>query len=255
LVGRGDQLIQPIHISDLSHAVLGLIESDTICRRRIEAVGPEPVSLKQLLSLLKCGLGVTHERFLQIPYGLALFVAGITGLSSSTPINTDTLKMLQAGNTANVQPFLNTFGFTPISVKQALLQQPLLESDRLDATLYFLLPLLRFTLALLWIATGLISTFAYPVESSYTMLEQVGIPNTLAPLALYAASALDVCLGVALFFPYHLRIVLFLQIAVMLAYNALITVSMPELWLHPFGPVTKNIPLLVATSILLVVEK
>jgi hypothetical protein len=255
LVGNGDQLIQPIHISDLSHAVLNLIQSNTICRQRIEAVGPEPVSLKQLLSVLKYWLGVTHERFLPIPYWVALFAAQLTGLSGKTLFNADALKMLQAGNTASVQPFINNFGFTPASMRQALLRQPMLESDRLDAKLYFLIPLLRFTLAMLWIASGLISAFAYPVEASYTMLVQVGIPNTLAPVALYAASTVDVCLGVALLFSYHIRSVLFLQIAAMLIYSAVITASMPDLWIHPFGPVTKNIPLLVATLVLLAEEK
>jgi hypothetical protein len=41
-----------------------------------------------------------------------------------------------------------------------------------------------------------------------------------------------------------------LQIAVMLGYTALITLFLPELWLHPFGPLLKNVPMLAATLLL-----
>ena len=255
LVGNGSQQIQPIHINDLVKAVLTLVDNGTLLRRRIEAVGPEPVSLKQLMVLLKYWLGITHGRFLPIPYWLILIVARVSRLLVDTPVNTDVLKMLQKGNTGNMQSFVNTFGFTPASLKHALLQHPPLKGDYLDARLYFLLPLLKLTLALLWIATGLTSVFAFPVESSYIMLDQAGIPKPLASATLYAAAALDIGLGVALLISHHLRTVIFLQIAVILVYTALITVGLPQLWFHPFGPITKNIPLLVATLVLLAGDK
>ncbi|KPJ93454.1 MAG: hypothetical protein AMJ53_07210 [Gammaproteobacteria bacterium SG8_11] len=255
LVDDGSQQIQPIHIGDLSNAVLQLIESETPIRQRIAAVGPDPVSFTELYGLLKSWLGITQQRFIKIPYGLALLVARVAGVSCSIPVSADALKMLQAGNTANVQAFINIFGFTPASLSKTFSQQPPLESDYLDAKLYFLLPLLRYSLAVLWVASGLLSAFAYPMESSYAMLNEVGIPNSIASATLYSASALDTGLGVALLFSYRLPIVLLLQIVVMLVYTAIITFSLPELWLHPFGPVTKNIPLIAATWLLLAVEK
>ena len=87
------------------------------------------------------------------------------------------------------------------------------------------------------------------------MLDQAGIPKPLASATLYAAAALDIGLGVALLISHHLRTVIFLQIAVILVYTALITVGLPQLWFHPFGPITKNIPLLVATLVLLAGDK
>ena len=255
LVCKGEQLIQPIHISDLSNALLALIENPTIRQRRIEAVGPKAVTLRQLYVVLKHWFGYTHPRFLNMPLWFALSVARVTEYFGNTPINADTLKMLQNGNTGNVQPFISAFGFPPTPLKQALHRQPPLESDYLDAKLYFLCPLLKFTLAWLWIATGLISAFGYPVESSYAMLKQVGIDNTLAPIVLYAAALLDVCLGVALLLSFHLRTVVVLQIAIILTYTVIITICLPESWLHPFGAISKNIPLIVSTLMLLAWEK
>jgi hypothetical protein len=40
----------------------------------------------------------------------------------------------------------------------------------------------------------------------------------------------------------------------MLGYTALITVFLPEFWLHPYGPLLKNLPMLAALALLLVLE-
>jgi hypothetical protein len=37
---------------------------------------------------------------------------------------------------------------------------------------------------------------------------------------------------------------------VIVAYTLLITIWLPEFWLHPYGPVVKNIPLLAAICLL-----
>jgi hypothetical protein len=255
LVDNSEQQIQPLHVDDLTKAVLTVIHNPNLSRQRIELVGPELVTIRQLYVLLKHWLGLTHSRFLRIPFCLMLFIARIIEYFGNSPITTETLKMLRNGNTGSVKPFLNAFGFSPVSLERAFRQQPPLASDYLDAKLYLLLPLLKFTLALLWIATGLISMFVYPVDASYALIKQVRIPHTLAPFVLYTAALLDVCLGVALLFSFHIRSVVFLQIAVMLGYTAFITIGLPTLWLHPFGPISKNIPLIVATLMLLAREK
>ena len=255
LLGTGEQLIQPIHIDDLSSAVLALVESDTIQPQRINVVGPSPVTVKTLYSLLKSWQGNTQASFINIPYQLALTAAQFGSMFNNTTVNPETLKMLAKGNTGDVYAFVELFGFTPQSMQQALYRRPPLQSELLDAKLYFLLPLLKFSLALLWIATGFISVFGYPVESSYTMLQQVGVPAFLMPITLYSAATLDIALGLALLISYQLRLALLLQILTVVIYTLIISISMPELWLHPFGPITKNIPLLVSTFVLLRLAK
>ena len=60
-----------------------------------------------------------------------------------------------------------------------------------------LLPLLRASVALVWIVTGIVSLGIYPVEQSYELLARTGVPGACAPLALYGAALLDLVLGVA----------------------------------------------------------
>ena len=40
------------------------------------------------------------------------------------------------------------------------------------------------------------------------------------------------------------------QAALVLAYTAIITAWLPEQWLHPFGSVVKNLPILAALALL-----
>jgi len=51
------------------------------------------------------------------------------------------------------------------------------------------------------------------------------------------------------------RLLWLAQIAVVLAYTAIISVRLPQLWLEPFGPVLKNLPVLAALWLLYVTEE
>jgi hypothetical protein len=116
-------------------------------------------------------------------------------------------------------------------------------------------PLLRWTTAVLWIATGLLSAFVFPVRESLELLARTGLLGAAATVALYGAAAFDLALGLALFLRAPVRRWAYcLQIALMLGYTVLITAFLPEYWAHPYGPVLKNLPLLAATALLLALD-
>ena len=78
----------------------------------------------------------------------------------------------------------------------------------------------------------------------------------MAAWALYGAALLDLALGAATLFLRRGRRPLWLmQIGLILGYTALITVWLPEYWLHPYGPVLKNLPMLAAIWMLYAFER
>ena len=77
------------------------------------------------------------------------------------------------------------------------------------------------------------------------MLQRVGLTGTAALTALYGAAALDIVLGIATLRT-NRKGLWRAQIALIVAYTAIISAFLPELWLHPFGPVLKNLPMLAA---------
>ena len=109
---------------------------------------------------------------------------------------------------------------------------------------------LRFSIAFVWIAAGVVSLGLYPVDASLALLAPLGLSGTPAYAALYAGAALDLALGVATLVLPHRRWLWRLQAAVILAYTAIITWFLPEQWLHPFGAVVKNVPILAAIYVL-----
>jgi DoxX-like family len=113
---------------------------------------------------------------------------------------------------------------------------------------------LRISLALLWIASGLVSLGLYPVESSLVLLGEVGLGGAPALAALYGAALWDLLLGGALLARFRPVLVGALQLATMVAFTLIITAFLPETSLHPFGPVTKNVPLALATLVMMALE-
>jgi len=116
-------------------------------------------------------------------------------------------------------------------------------------------PLLNISIALVWLWAGFVSAFLYPAADSYQMLSRIGITGGWAPLTLYGASLADIVLGISVLLRWRLRLITALQIGIMLAYSVAISLYLPEFWLHPFGPLIKNLPLLMAILVLLIIEE
>jgi len=88
------------------------------------------------------------------------------------------------------------------------------------------------------------------VSDSLDLLARVGLHGPRALAALYIAAVLDLALGVATLVLRRRQWVYLVQAAVILGYTAIITLWLPEYWLHPYGPVLKNLPLLAALWLL-----
>ena len=240
LPGDGMQRVQPVHIVDLARLCVRLLDGPG-APQRLAVVGPEVYSVRGLLTQVRLGLGLGAPRFVHVPMNLARASARLPGVR----FDREALEMLERGSVAPVAPFQAALGAAP--------RLPLLaQTDSVDhphpvadwARLNALLPLLRWSVAFVWIATGIVSLGLYPIAASYELLAQAGIPAALAPWLLYGAASLDLLLGVAIVLARRRRWLWRLQIAIIVLYSGIITVALPQFWLHPFGPVTKNLPLL-----------
>lgn len=247
LIGDGQQAIQPVHVDDLAEAVARLLESDIPRQARLPMAGPRPVTLRELLALLRQSLGLKPAPMLPVPFRWMLFVGDRLGKVISTPLNGEALRMLQQGNTGDSAPLAHLLGRTPHSLEEVLLHVPPNPAARLQARLYALLPALRITLALLWIWSGLTSALFFPAAESYALLAAVGVTGGLAPWVLYGAALLDILLGAAWLARFRVVPVGVVQLALIVGYSLAIAVFLPAYWLHPFAPLAKNIPLIVAT--------
>ncbi|WP_363154607.1 DoxX-like family protein [Thiobacillus sp.] len=70
----------------------------------------------------------------------------------------------------------------------------------------------------------------------------MGLQGPISEATLYAAALLDIVLGVLTITRPSKRLWK-AQAVLILIYTVIISVRLPEFWLHPFGPVLKNLPI------------
>jgi uncharacterized protein YbjT (DUF2867 family)/uncharacterized membrane protein YphA (DoxX/SURF4 family) len=247
--GRGDQQVQPVHLEDLVAGIVALLERAQGVRSIVPFVGPEAVTLRQFLLRLRGALGLPRGHVLSVPLWLVAAAARLGRFQRHGFLDADTLEMLLRGNTGDSARLTHLLGreLRPI---HRFVEARTVRDTRTAALLWWLLPVLRWSIAAVWIVTGLISFGLYPTQASYELLARVGVPPMLAPLFLYGAASLDVLFGIGTLALRERHLLWLAQAAVILGYTAIITWRLPDFWLHPFGPLLKNVPMLAAILLL-----
>src|SRR5690606_3292573 len=250
LPGGGRQRIQPVHIDDLVEAIVRLVEYDGPLRGIFPAVGAEALSFGEWLRAVRAQLGLPHTLALPIPAWM-MRIAAALGERLPGLLDRESLTMLERGNTAPSDAMTTLLERPPRPVTTFIAPERARETALL-ARLAWALPLLRFSVAAVWILTGLVSLGLYPAASSYALLAQVGVTGALAPVTLYGAATLDLAFGIGVYalHPPRRRWLWRAQMLLIVGYSLIIAWRLPEYWLHPFGPLLKNIPLLAVIVLL-----
>ncbi|HEY1149552.1 MAG TPA: DoxX-like family protein, partial [Pseudoduganella sp.] len=166
-------------------------------------------------------------------------------------LDPEALRMLERGNTGDPGPLLRLIGRPARPIASFVLDP---RAERARAKLDWLLPILRISIALVWIITAIVSAFVYPVADSYELLARTGIPEALRPLMLYGASAFDMALGLDILLLKRRRWLWLAQLGLIGFYTVVIAFRLPEFLVHPYGPLTKNLPMLAAIWLLYQLE-
>ncbi len=249
VVGAGDQLFQPIHIDDLSQLIVQSLASSSLNRIVVDPVGPDRLSLGEILTDLRRWLGFEEAPLLRIPVPVIRLAARLGDVTGGT-INTTALKQLLHGNTGDAATFARVTGIAPRRWREALHARPSQTQDRWHARLYFLRPLLRWLVGLTWIASGIIGLLRpIPLENHFAVLD-VTLPFT----AFRAACAADMAIGAAVIARWKYRLMAAIQLGFVAAYTLALTMSAPVLWLDPFGPLLKNFVFAAAVLVLAAIE-
>jgi hypothetical protein len=249
LVGRGEQCVQPVHVDDLVDLCARLVASAGFDRRVVDVVGPRPYTMRELLASLRATLGLGAARFVPVPRVLARAGAAVSGPFPGSPLDRETLGMLERGNTADAATFTAALGRSPraaVPYAPAGMRPALLAWAREAWGVL----VLRWSLAIVWIVTGLLSLGIFPVQESLALLARLGLTGWTAHAALYGAAGLDLLLGLGVLLFHRRRWLWRVQFALIAFYSVAIAVALPEFLLHPFGPVLKNVALLAMILVL-----
>lgn len=258
LPGKGNQKLQPITAQDLAEVCVAVLDNDTCKREVLEAVSPEPISLRDYLLALRRWMRFAEPLVvIKVPLFFIKPVALMGEWFIKGPLGLTMYRMLKRGNTGSEDAYSLLSGETGIAVKsvsEALAGQPSYVQDRWHAQLYFLRPLLRFSMVFLWISSGVVG-FLTPLEESRTFVTAMGINTMFAAPLVYGASFLDIGLGAMLFMRKAVPLVGTLMVVSLVSYTILLGVFIPTLWLEPFGSLIKNIPLIPAVLVMLAIDR
>lgn len=255
LRGRlGGGAVQPIHVDDLAELIARLVRRPEPLPPRLDAVGPERMSIDDLIAAIGAWLGLAPRPVLPLPDAALRLVARLGDWFGRGPVSSDTLAMLRRGNTGDAGPASAILGRPPAPVAEALARSPATQADRWHARLYTLRPVLRISLALLWLLTALFSLGLYPLEDSRALLAEAGLYGTMADAALFGGAALDAVLGFALLIGWRPVLVGAAQLTAIAAFTLIATALPAEYWLHPFAPLVKNLPVAAATLVMMALE-
>jgi hypothetical protein len=249
--------VQPVYVDDVVNAVLGILhgrlplapDSNSM---RVPLVGPQALPFTDYLAALRAALGMGRLRVLSLPDALAHLLAKCGRWLPGGLLDEDALRMLNRGNTGDPAPLARLLGRPPTPIAHFVADP---RAERVLAKLGWLLPILRWSIVVVWIATALVSFGLYPVQDSYALLARTGIPPSLQPAMLYGAASFDLLLGLGIAFLPRRRWLWLAQLALIGFYTVVIAFKLPEFLLHPYGPLTKNLPMLAAIWLLYELEE
>lgn len=238
----GRALVQPVHIDDLVRAVSMLLQRPVA--GRLALVGPQALPLRDYIDRLRLAFG---RRRPALTLGIdADWLAKLHRWLPLPWLQPDALAMLRRGSQGDAGPMGDLLQRPPRPPAQFVSAGGALQrSLRFDG----LMLVLRLALALMWIVTGIVSLGLFPTSESYALLQRSDVPPLLQPVALYGAALLDIVLGVATLCIRRGHWLWLAQLFLILLYTLVISLKLPEFWLHPYGPILKNLPVAAAITL------
>ena len=225
-----EEPISFIHIEQLTELIQKIVNNFDNYPNQVFAVSkPEPI--KNVFSALKG----TNGKFIKIPgiifrIFFSLFPTASIGIFSKA-----TFKMFQDSSVDDYNPLFQ-------EVSKKIDSKNIVSSD--------IFPQLAALLAIsfIWICSGVSSFISW--DDSYHLMKEIGANHQFSILFIWLGSIVDIFLGIAIFSKKHKKAVIKLQILTMLTYMIILSIGAPHYWLHPFGVLTKNIPLIALSYFL-----
>lgn len=240
---------QPLHIDDLVAAVLGLLRQWPERPCIVPLVGPEAMTLPQLIDRLRIAQGWCPARYVQVPAVLSGLGAWLGDRLGWRALNCQTLTLARRDNLASPDAMKSVCGRVAAPLASRLIGWP----RREQSVALTLRPLLLAMLVLIWLGTALVC-LGPGYDWGLRIMAEIGVQGWQAAAAVIAGALADAALGIGLLLRRWRRHALRAQLALMLGYMLIISLWLPHYWFDPFGAVAKNLVLLVATLWLLWTE-
>ncbi|WP_087143159.1 NAD-dependent epimerase/dehydratase family protein [Crenothrix polyspora] len=117
LPAGGKQQMQPVHIDDICTAITHWLADDNAHSQTVAAVGLDATDMRGMLDSYRQQLQHSHALHVYIPAFVIKLSALIGDIIPASPLCSDTLTMLNAGNTGDASAFTQLLGRSPRSYR------------------------------------------------------------------------------------------------------------------------------------------
>ncbi len=244
--------IQTVSLDDVANAVAAATNGTIPNQFEADLVELKPHSLREIVNQMRRWLGFAEAKFeLTIPsFGVAVvskLADVLAWLGWRSPLRSTAMRVLVEGvqgqpedlrryNLPQTQPLSQTLANMNVGVQ-----------DRLFARMSLLAPFVIACLSMFWIVSGLIGIFK--VEEAAQVLQNVGWSMELAIVSVVFWGVIDIFIGIGLALRKYAQAACLASVAVSLFYLVASTLTVPELWIDPLGPLVKVVPAIVLTIV------
>lgn len=121
LPGGGLSLVQPIHQSDVTRALLAASRHDWTGPHAMVIAGPKPIPYRDFLAAVVRAAGLGARPVLPLPAGLLRALAGLTRVIPGLPsIGADEIRRLTEDKAFDIAPMRDILGVLPIPLENGL---------------------------------------------------------------------------------------------------------------------------------------
>jgi len=121
LPAGGRSLVQPIHQSDVTRAILAALEHPWSGPQTLVIAGPEPISYVDFVRAVAQASGARQPRTLTVPARPLIALAALTRFLPGVPtIEGAEIRRLLEDKAFDIGPMRDVLGFTPISLHEGL---------------------------------------------------------------------------------------------------------------------------------------
>ncbi|MBB6407545.1 SDR family oxidoreductase [Mesorhizobium sangaii] len=249
------QPIQTVAVTDVAEAVSRAVTGSLPPRTAVDLVEAEARPLADVLSAFRAWLGLPKAKVVPMPAIVGRLAAAIADglglLGWRSPLRSAALAALARGVTGNAGPWNQICGHPLQPLEATLAAMPAHVQERWFARLWLAKPVIFGSLAVFWLASGIIGLIRQ--DEAASILVSRGVSPNLADMSVVAGGAADILAGAAVLVRSLARPALLAMIAITLFYLVASTLLVPGLWLAPLGPLVKTIPMLCLVLVALAV--
>lgn len=254
-----DAKIQVVSVEDVAETVARCLAPGAPgapARVTWDVAHPTVHPLREIVAAIRAWLGFPVRPVVPVPRSLArligLFADALGLLGWRSPARTTALKQLEAGVVGDPSAWIAATGIAPMSLADILAARPASVQDRWFARLYLIKPVAIAGLAFFWFITGALA-LGPGSASAIAQMTATGTAPDIATLTVVWGAWFDIAMGLLLCVRRFARATLIVMIVATFGYLAAGTLLAPQLWIDPLGPLTKILPMLLATALTLAI--